>query len=426
MSPRLSDLATPEAPTPGTRVVIDLRPLQEPERTPITAAYLDRLLRAFAAEPLAGESFVALLRTLRADPADGLESLGLPVAGRRRVPPTSRVFRSAGLTLDAFLLRGAEVGTAWGTAESGAAGVVFHTAGGAVPLGSRLPVVATVLDLAPWELPEVYARSGAARFGHRLRARILHDARKVIVCSEATAASARRRLHLRPDQLSVVPLAADPEFALGAGEQPAVAALRARLALPARYVVFCGRYDARKDVATLLRALAGLRTEQGSGPGWPPHLVLARDPSGEGEEPGLLRSVEQHGVADLVHLPSQLSSEELATLLAGARGFVYPARSEGTGLRVIEALACGTPVIASRTGPLPEIVGRAGIIVEPGDAARLAAALRALWEGPIREQLVRAARRAARGPRRTWSDVARETRRVYAAAADGPGSLPSH
>ena len=66
-----------------------------------------------AARPLEHESFVAVLRTMREDPADALEAAGLPMAGRRRVPPTARVFRSAGLTLDSFLLRGAEVGTTW-------------------------------------------------------------------------------------------------------------------------------------------------------------------------------------------------------------------------------------------------------------------------------------------------------------------------
>lgn len=410
----------PPAPAtiPGTRVVIDLRPLQEPERTPITAAYLDRLLRAFAADPLPGESFVALLRSLRPDPADGLEALGLPVAGRRRLPPTSRVFRSAGLTLDAFLLRGAEVGASGGAAASGASGAVFHTAGGAVPLGSRLPVVATLLDLAPWELPAVYARSSAARFGHRLRARVLRDARRVIVCSEASGLSARRLLHVPAERVAVVPLAADEAFSPAASEQTEVAALRARLALPQRYLVFCGRYDARKDLATLFVALAALRSEQCSGAGWPPHLVLARSPEARGdEEPGLLRAVERHGLGDLVYMTPPLAVEELATLEAGARGFVFPARSEGTGLRVTEALACGTPVIGSRVGPLPEIVGPAGIIVEPADPGRLAAAVRALWDGAIRDQVVRAARRRARGPRRTWADVARETRQVYAAAA---------
>jgi glycosyltransferase involved in cell wall biosynthesis len=75
------------------------------------------------------------------------------------------------------------------------------------------------------------------------------------------------------------------------------------------------------------------------------------------------------------------------------------------------------PVIASRTGVLPEIVGKAGIIVEPRDGARLAAALRVVWaEGAVRSQLVRHAGQRAAGPRRTWRDVAHETRAAYAAA----------
>ncbi|HEY8168826.1 MAG TPA: glycosyltransferase [Candidatus Limnocylindrales bacterium] len=404
----------------GTRVVIDVRPLQEPERTPITAAYLERLLAAYAAEPVAGESFVVLLRTLRDDPADAFEPRGLVVAGRRRLPPTARLLRSGGLTIDSFLLRGAEVGTGWGATEDGAVGTVYHTAGGAVPLGSRLPVVATLLDLAPWELPDTYARGAAARFGHRLRARVLQDAARIIVCSQAVADSARRTLHLRPERLTVVPLAADEAFGLDAGTPERVAELRRRLELPDRYVVFSGRYDARKDLATLFSALAGLRAEvapRGGGP-WPPLIVLAGAAATTAADVAAMgRAAERSGVADLVRLTPRLTPGELATLEAGAAGFVFPCLSEGTGLSVLEALAMGIPVVASRTGPLPEFVAKAGIIVEPRDAARLAAALRAVWaDGAIRSQLVRQAAQRAAAPRRTWADVARETRVVYAEA----------
>jgi glycosyltransferase involved in cell wall biosynthesis len=422
--PNLLDPGLPEPrAVPGTRVVIDLRPLQEPERTPVTAAYLERLLRAFAAEPLDGESFVAILRTLRDDPADRLEALGLPMAGRRRVPPTARLFRSAGLTLDSFLLRGAEVGTTWRHAESGAAGAVYHTAGGAVPLASGLPVVATLLDLAAWELPEIYAASPAARFGHRLRARVLRDATRLIVTSQATADSARRRIRIRPERIAVVPLATDEAFAPPAGSQARVAELRARFGLPERYLVFAGRYDARKDLGTLFSALAGLRAASPDTPRepWPPRIVLAGALGADASDTiGLARAAERRGVADLVRQIPRLEPAELATLEAGARAFVFPAVSEGTGLVVQEALAVGTPVVASRIGPLPELVGAAGILVEPRDPDRLAAALRVVWGGGrVHAQLVRVAQAAAAGPRRTWSHVARETRAVYAAAAGG-------
>ncbi len=195
---------------------------------------------------------------MRDDPADRFEPLGLAVAGRRRVPPTARLLRSGGLTIDSFLLRGAEIGTGWGAAEDGAAGAIYHTAGGAVPLGSRLPIVATLLDLAPWELPETYARSVAARFGHRLRARVLRDAARLIVCSPALAESARRRIHILPERIAVVPLAVDEAFSASAAAPERIASLRARLELPERYLVFSGRYDARKDLGTLFSALSGL------------------------------------------------------------------------------------------------------------------------------------------------------------------------
>ena len=406
----------PERPA-SSHVVIDVRPLQEPDRLPITAGYLRRLLAAFAAEPLPGESFVPILRTMRPDPTEDLEDAGLPIATRRRVLPTARFLRSAGLTIDAFQLRGAEVGA--GTA-AGSAPAVYHTAGGAVPLGSDLPVVATVLDLAPWELPSIYATSPAARFGHRLRARILRDATRLIVCSSATGASASRLLHVLPDRIAVVPLAPDEEFTPDPAHPERLADLRGRLHLPERYFAFVGRYDARKDLGTLFRALASLAAGGAASPSvpWPPVVVLAgAEGADETDGPALARAAARHGVTRQVRLVPLLGSWDLATLEAGAEAVVFPAISEGTGLRVQEALALGIPAVASRVGPLPELVGPAGIIVEPRDPGRLAAALRASWSGHIHDQLRRVARQRAKSGRRTWADVARETREVYAAAA---------
>lgn len=388
---------------------------------PVTAGYLRRLLGAFAERPIPGESFVAILRAFRDDPTLELEAAGLRLAGRRWLPPTGRVLRSAGLTLDPFLLRGAELGV---DPERS----VYHTAGGAVPLGSRLPVVASVLDLAPWELPERYARSRAARFGHRLRARVLHDARALIVTSRATGESVRRRLHVDPQRIAIVPFAPDEAFRPGPVDQAQLARLRERHAIPERYLLMAGLYDARKDIASLLDGLARLRadTPPRRVPGWPPVVVLAGAPgAGREEDSALRRAVGRRGVGDLVRLTPRLEAGELALLTAGAHSFVYPALSEGTGGPVIDALAAGLPVICSKVGPLPEIVGKAGIIVEAGDPDRLAAALRTAWtDERIVDRLRAAAHARATGERRTWADVAAETRAVYGVAATDrrPGS----
>ncbi len=104
------------------------------------------------------------------------------------LPPT-RLLRSGALTIDPFLLSGASLGAAWRAERGGAAGAVYHAAGGAIPLATGLPLVVTLLDLAPWELPGAYQRGRAARFGQRLRARLLRDAAAVIVGTDAVRAA---------------------------------------------------------------------------------------------------------------------------------------------------------------------------------------------------------------------------------------------
>lgn len=402
---RLEPVRTPSI--PPTRVVIDLRPLQEPERMPVTAEYLARLAGAFADQPLAGESFVAISRALRPDPSVELQSRGLPVEGRRLMPPTSKVLRSAGMTIDSFLLRGAEIGTL---------GAVYHTAGGAMPLASRLPLVATLLDLAPWELPMTYAATPAARFGHRLRARMLQDAARIIVCSHATAAAAKRLLGLPDERLAVVPLAVDEELRTIGMDAAARAEARQRLGLPERYLLFAGRYDARKDMSTLFAALRSLGNEATP-------LVLAGRYDAMSDEAALRRAVERAGAQRYARVLPGLSRADQAALIGGAAGFVYPALSDATGLPVLEALALGVPVICSRAGGLPELVGSSGIIVEPRDPRRLASAIEALAaDGPLAAQIRSAAQRRATLDSRSWADVARETRRVYADAARSSGT----
>lgn len=311
-------------------------------------------------------------------------------------------------------------GTAAGDTAAGSAGTIFHTAGGAVPLASGLPIVATLLDLAPWELPDRYASTAGARFGHRLRARIMRDAAGVIVASRQTADDVRRLLHVQAERVAVVPLAADAAFHSRAAEGDPLRRLRTRFDLPEPYIVFAGRYDARKDFTTLFKALSALRQQRPpSGTReWPPVVVLAGAAGDDhADSPLVGRAARRAGVVDLVRLTPRLDPTDLAALQAGAVAHVQPALSDGTGLAALEALAVGIPVVCTRVGALPEIVGSAGIIVEPRDPGRLATALRAVWEdGAVARQIRRRARERAAGPQRTWRDVAAETRAVYARA----------
>jgi len=416
---------------PGVRVILDARPLQDPDGAPTTATYLTELLAAFSADPLPGESFALLLQAGLDDPTTAPALAGLDVVGRRLLPPT-RLFRAGALTIDPLLLRGASLGAAWRAEAGGAVGSVYHAAGGTAPLASGVPVVVTLLDLAPWELPDSYQATTAARFGHRLRARILRDAAAVIVGSAAAAMAARRLLHLRRDRIRIVPLAPREPFTLAAAERsPAEVA---RLGLPDRYFVYPGRYDARQDLGTLLRALAALATRpaepdrvsnrrgsasmsgRSAGASWPPRLVLVG--ASPADRAALARAAAREGVGELVSYAPYLPTERLAAIIGGARAVVLPALSESAGLTAIEALACGTPVVASTVGALPELVAGAGILVEPRDPQRLAVALAAAWsDDTVHSRLAAEARARAAAARRDWADVARETRAVYAAVA---------
>ena len=419
---RLAEARPAEPEIPGVRVVLDLRPLQEPERGPVTAAYLDELLVAYAAELIPGESFTFVLQAGLPDPSEGLESIDqLDVAGRRWLPPT-HLLRSGALAVDPFLLRTASFGAGWGAASRGATGAVYHAAGGAVPIASGLPLVVSLLDAAPWELPEAYQRTPTARFGQRLRARILQTAAAVIVPSNAAATVARRLLHVRRDRLVVVPLAARRAFAGGiaGADGPAAAAAEERRlrGVPERYFVYTGRYDARQDLATLLRALGILAARpapRGRDVPWPPHVLLVGATTDD--RAALGRAAAREGVGELLSYAPRLEPATLAALVAGARAVLVPALSDVAGLGALDALAVGTPVVGTTVGALPEVVGRAGLLAEPRDADRFAAALRTAWvDDAVHGRIVSAAREAggAVGTRRTWADVARETRAVYA------------
>jgi len=402
---------------PGVRIILDARPLQDPDGAPTTAVYLAELLAAFAADPLPGESFAFLLQAGLEDPTARTELAALDVVGRRLLPPT-RLLRAGALTIDPLLLRGASLGAAWRAEAGGAAGSVYHAAGGSAPIASGVPVVVTLLDLAPWELPVAYQATAVARFGQRLRARILRDAAAVIVGSAAAARAARRLLHVRRDRIRIVPLA--PRSAFNPAAAELAAAEIARLGLPERYLVYPGRYDARQDLGTLLRALAARADPAGNRSAadvpWPPRLVLVG--ASPADRAALARAAAREGVGELVSYAPYLPTDRLAAIVGGARAVVLPSLSDSAGLAAIEALACGTPVVASAVGALPELVAGAGILVEPRDARRLAVALATAWsDETVHVRLVAEARARAAQADRSWAAVARETREVYADVA---------
>ena len=409
---------------PGVRVVLDARPLQEPDRAPLTAAYLDGLLGAFDAEPLDGR--VVRVPAPLATSTTRRRAFTRP---RGRRPPAAAADPPAPLggpdRRPVPAARGRASGPPGGPTAAARPARVYHAVGaGPLPIASGLPVVVTLLDLAPWELPEAYQRTAsdavrpaAARPAAARRGR--GDRR-----DRGDGGAARRLLHLRRDRIRVVPLAPRPAFAFwpsGAAPRssdPTAAAddgraERERLGLPERYLVYSGRYDARQDLATLLAALEPSPERPPGRPARRRRLAAAGPPLGArpDDRAALARAAAARS-ASATRSPTRracpTSGWPRSSAARGRRS--CPSSPRRPGLPAIEALACGTPVVASAVGALPEVVGAAGILVEPRDPERLAV-------GP-RDGLGR--RRVHARPGRGWrSDRAR--RRAPDVGRRGPG-----
>jgi glycosyltransferase involved in cell wall biosynthesis len=148
---------------------------------------------------------------------------------------------------------------------------------------------------------------------------------------------------------------------------------------------------------------------------WPPIVAVAG--ASIDDRAALTRAAVRRGLAGrLICLPA-LPPDRLATVIAGARAALRACVSDAAGWSAIEAIACGTPVIASDIGALQAVVGPAGVLVEARNPARLARALEAIWcddglHGQLRDAAV-----AGRARQSSWSEVAAQTRTAYAAAS---------
>ncbi len=291
---------------------------------------------------------------------------------------------------------------------------LLHVPYWAPPLRSRLPVVVTVHDLIPLLLPE-YRRSVLVRAYTTLVVAATRRATHVIADSEATRRDLITHLRLPAERVTVVYLGVGKQFrptqdrAAGRHEQERVRA-RERYGLPERYILYLGGFDPRKNVPLLLRAYAGLR-EQGTA--CPPLVIAGRLPAraaaGLADPRWLASSL---GIKEQVRFIGWVREEDKPALYRAADVFVFPSHYEGFGLPVLEAMACGTAVVAAGSSSLPELVGDAGVLVAPDDELAVA---RALAELVADDEKRRALSGAAAGRARafTWEHTARQTVGVW-------------
>jgi glycosyltransferase involved in cell wall biosynthesis len=274
------------------------------------------------------------------------------------------------------------------------------------------PAVVTVHDISYRTHPETFSLRDRLLLAAAVP-RSMHRAARVITVSEA----ARRDIirHYRLPAAKVVAIHNGVEETFRPVTDPAaLAAVRARYGLPERYILAVGNLQPRKNLRRLIEAFAVLRAARGDDC----RLVLVGQPFWRHEELG--RVVAAHGLGEAVIATGYVPAGDLPAIYSAATLFAYPSLYEGFGLPPLEAMACGTPVVASDTSSLPEVVGDAGLLVDPLDTVALARVLASvLDDAALRERLRQAG--FARAAGFTWREAARRTLRVYELAMAGRG-----
>jgi glycosyltransferase involved in cell wall biosynthesis len=285
-----------------------------------------------------------------------------------------------------------------------------------------LPFVVTVLDLIPLRFPDLY-RAGRPdwrfRFGRFLENQPIRRAAGVLVISESTKRDVRELFRVREERIAVTHLAARKMFrplsfrdAVRATE---VRHLRSLFGFPEGrpVLLYIGGVDPRKNVEFLVEVYADLLGALGPAEERPV-LALAGNCGADRNYPRILDAISRRGITDDVMLLGFLTDEELVRAYQCADLFVFPSLYEGFGLPVLEAFACGLPVVAGRNSSLPELNGTSGAAVLLDDGAR------ELWVRELRELLRSPEHRLDMGRSGvlrardfTWESTARQTLAAY-------------
>jgi glycosyltransferase involved in cell wall biosynthesis len=293
---------------------------------------------------------------------------------------------------------------------------VCHVPYFASPFCSTRPTVVTVHDLIPLLLP-AYRGSVAVRAYTHLVCAAARRADRIITDSLASRDDIVRHLRVPPERVHVAYLAADPACRRVVDAE-ALQAVRSKYGLPDTYLLYLGGFDQRKNLQSLLRAYQRARRTLGEEA--PPLVVAGRLPAADTPLfPDPRRMAREVGVERHVRFPGWIAEADKPALYSMALAFVFLSLYEGFGLMPLEAMSCGTPVLAANSSSLPEIVGPGGLLVGPQDVDGAAAGMVGLLrDTALRQRLGQQGLRQA--ARFDWKRTAEQTRQVYELAMSQP------
>lgn len=262
---------------------------------------------------------------------------------------------------------------------------VFHSSDWTQPPTNSFKVT-TIHDLVPIKYPDLshpkIFKNQKSRFKH-----VLKETDRIIVPSSTTAVDVEK-MGFEPGKIRVIPEAVDPEFCRAGNSE--IENIKRRYRISGRYLLSIG-VNARKNTQRIIDAFEKIKGEINI------KLVIIGEP--------FIKVDQTRGVYFLGHVPS----EAIASLYSGAEALVYPSLYEGFGIPILEAFACGTPVITSNIGSMAEVSGKASILVDPYN-------INSIVEGVFkaisnRDKLIE--RGIMRNKKYSWQKTAQMTLKVY-------------
>ena len=263
--------------------------------------------------------------------------------------------------------------------------------------------VVTIHDCGFFDQANCYSPK-FARWYQWLIPRLAKRARKVITVSEFSRQRLLQHTGVAEERVVVIPNGVGRQFSVVSSDRQAE--VRERLKLPSHYVLYVGSLEPRKNLTGLLEAWRQLPVTQ-----WGLSLVLVGGSGGQFQSVNLVNDLPSVVVAGYV------SDTDLPAVYAAAELFVYPSLYEGFGLPVLEAMACGTPVVCSNSSALPEAAADAGVLVDPHDPAAIAEGMRRVIDDPALQAELRQ-RGLQRARDYTWDRAAGATWQLLQATAE--------
>ena len=369
------------------RIAIDVRKLHDFG----VGTYVRNLLRQLARMDRQTE-YVLLCRP---EDRDAVSALGDNFSGITE--------RSGGYTISEQLTIPARLARAGVT--------LFHTPHYVLPVLTPTRSIVTIHDCVHLVFPQYLPGRLAHAYARTLLWTAAHRARRILTVSEASKRDILRFLQVPEDKVTVIPNAIDERFDV-APPADEVMRVRERYQLHERFVMYAGNVKPHKNLDRLIDAFARLRQ---NGFDDVQLLITGNEVS---RYAGLRRAVHRYNLHRHVRFLGFQSEDTLSALYRLADVFVFPSLYEGFGLPPLEAMACGTPVVVSNVSSLPEVVGDAGILVNPYDPESIADGLaRVLSDDALRTAL--RAKGLERARRFSWETSVTRVRAIYEEVGGG-------